>query len=264
MPTELWFEEWRDEKAGTLYPFADGCSLIALGSAIALRPGMFTDATLYPIGGEARLAVTEIEVASVRSVTVRFGVPGRSGIASCSFDPSLPPSSLPVIDSYGRPAGLLLCDPQELGASQAWPVGTYAFPAGTAEFVASCCIPIPSDHVQGFLLPDGTVVSGDVWLVGDGGIVLTATADNQIRVDITGEPLHARLLCGVAGVYDPPSLIKRLRITGDTGSAAVPPDHHGNFDVQVGTGVVPDPAFRATMINGALILKAVGQSIRGE
>lgn len=260
MPSHVWSEEWRDEKAGSSYPFADGCTLATRGGEIRLPPAMLVDAAVYPIGGGARMGLTAIEVDGARSVTLRVGTPSRPRLASCSFDPLLPPSTLGLADERGRPAGMLLCDPTALSVSQSWPAGSYAFAAGAAEFVASCCVPVPDDHVEGFLLEDGTVASGEVWLVGEEGVVLTADADGRIRVDVTGEPLHARLGCGAD--FRPPPAIRKVRVTGGVHSALVAPDAYGNFDVQAGTSLRPDPALRIASLNGAIVLSTIGGLIK--
>jgi hypothetical protein len=262
MPSHLWSEEWRDEKAGSRYPFADGCTLATRGGEIRLEPAMFVDAAVYPIGGGARLGLTAIEVVGAREVTLRVGMPGGLQLASCSFDPLLPPTTLALADAAGRPAGMLLCDPTALSVAQAWPLGSFPFATGAAEFVASCCVPVPADHVQGFVLEDGTAVSGEVWLVGEEGVVLTADADGRIRVDVTGEPLHARLLCGGQGAFEPPPAIRHVRVTGGPHSSLVAPDAYGNFDMQAGTSLRPDPVLRLASLNGAIVLGAIGGLVK--
>ena len=262
MPEHVWFEEWRDEKVGSLYPFADTATLTSQGGSVTLSRDMFTDATLYPIGGGPRMYITRLVVPDSRQVIIYVGTAANKALASCTFDPLAPPTQLSFTDAKGRPAGLLLCDQPSMSVAQSWLIGEYSFAAGATEFAASCCIPVPASYVQGFLLDDGSLLTKDVWLVGENGVTVSWDGAN-IRIDVTGEPLYARQQCADSGQFSTPTLVKQFKITSGSTSVLVPPDAFGNFDLHVGSGLAADTVLRLSGEQNVLTISTVGQAIKG-
>jgi hypothetical protein len=226
----IWSPDYRDENRDSRYPFADDATLVT-SSGLALDPATFLDASVYPIGGSARAALTAIEVSN-RLIRFWVGDGDNPRRASGEFDPLRPPETIHLMDPFGRPAGLLLANPILLAASQVWSIGTHAFPAGTAEFVASCVIPTPEIGVRGFLTADGDLLTGDVWWVGENGVVVRDD-EGVVRIDVVGDPLFARRLCYPLGLFATPRFVRTIN--------GIPPGPDGNFRIIVGIEAIGTP-----------------------
>ena len=100
-----------------------------------------------------------------RSVTLTVGDATTPVLARSTFDPLAPPDLLELSDPYGRPAGVLVSDATRLAVFQTWPLQEHRFAATATEFAASCVTPMPAVGVRGFTTPDGTLFTGEVWLV---------------------------------------------------------------------------------------------------
>jgi hypothetical protein len=248
-----WAPGYRDENASSRYPFADGALLVA-DSGLAVDPATFIDAAVYPIGGRERAALTALEVDN-RRVTIWVGDGDDAARASAAFDPLRPPAAVRLADAYGRPAGLLLADPVLLAASQAWAPGRHAFPAGMAEFAASCVVPTPEVGVRGFLTAAGDLLTGDVWWVGERGVVVRAE-DDAIRVDVVGDPLFSRRLCFPLGLFVTPRFVRTIN--------HIPPGPDGDFRLIVGNHDAPDTILRIYPLSATeLAVEAVGATLAG-
>lgn len=244
----IWSPDYRDENRDSRYPFADDSTLIT-SDGLTVNPATFLDASVYPLGGSARTTLMAIEVANR---LIRFWVGDGDGPrrASGEFDPLQPPEIIHLKDPLGRPAGLLLVDPILLAASQTWPIGTHAFPSGTAEFVASCVIPTPEIGVRGFLTADGDLLTGDVWWVGEHGMVVRDD-DGTVRIDIIGDPLFARRLCYPLGLFTTPRFVRTIN--------GIPPGADGNFRIVVGSHNAPDTVLRIYPLSATeLAVEAIG------
>jgi hypothetical protein len=158
-----------------------------------------------------------------------------------------------LTDNFDRPAGVLVSEPLRLSRFGSWPVGRHSFLPGSTEFVASCCIPTPEPGVRGLLDPSGNLLTGDVWLVGDRGVVLRAE-DGNIRVDIVGDPLFVRAQCFPENRFQTPNYLKTINHCG--------PDQYGNFNFNVGTKYVPDPVLRVSPSAGQVQISAVGKQAK--
>jgi hypothetical protein len=80
----------------------------------------------------------------------------------------------------------------------------------------------------------GELFAGDVWLVGEDGVVLRRDDDGSLRIDIIGDPFAARKLCADESASDaeievlsPYCPIKKLN--------GVEPDDQGNFQMLIGS-----------------------------
>ena len=252
MPS-FWSPSYRDENLTSRYPFSDG-SLLVADSGLAVDVATFTDASIYPIGVGERCGVSAITVSN-RLVVIWVGDIRESRLASGRFDPLLPPSTIPLEDAYGRPAGMLLADPLLLAASQAWPSGTHTFATGMAEFVASCVVPTPEVGVRGFLTEDGDLLTGDVWWVGERGVVVRKDGDT-VRIDEVGDPLFARRLCFPLGLFLTPRFVKTIN--------GIPPGPGGDFQIIVGDHLALDTVLRIYPRGpGELVIEAVGERLDG-
>jgi hypothetical protein len=211
---------WRDELEDTNYPFMDEATLDNGQGAIILRQ-TFIDAALYPVGAEAPLYLSSVKVTPYQ-VTLIIGDKTRPVVASGSFDPRNPPSVIDLYDTKGRPAGTFISSPTRLAVFSSWGVGEHHFTPEQTMFVAAVSFPSPEIGVRGIELPDGQVVTGDVWLVGDNGIVLECYEQHRqlpdgsilsqptVRIHAVGDPLFRRKLCKAPEFFQTPRFLQEI------------------------------------------------------
>lgn len=251
------FPEFRDEQLDSLYPFADGVTLTA-STGFKIDRDAFIDASIYAIGATPRVYISSVVVAA-DSITVVIGDGNTSTLCSATYNPlNAPPNGeLQLEDAYGRPAGLLLATKNALTLFGGWSLGTHAFADTATEFVSSVVCPAQENGVRG-LLVNGELLTGDVWLIGDQGVVLRQTAPNTIRVDIVGDPLFKRTLClddngQPIAAFKPKSFLKTINGCG--------PDVYGNFNITVASPNMGDSILRIYPDNNTLKIEAVGSKV---
>lgn len=271
---EILDPEWRGSLATTKYPFADTASL-SNNSGDFIPEGIFLDASLYVIGAKDRLYIAKIEI-TADSGTLTLNDSTKKAVATATFNLLDPPSQIQVLDLFGRPAGILVTDPTNLAIFQAWIAGSHEFQIGTTEFVARVTIPTPEIGVRGFLLDDGTLMTGDVWFVGGDGVVLTpglASIDEScsnpaelfgfIRVDIVGDPLYRRKLCDPVNLFQTPRFLKKLRVLRGCDAIDMVPDEHGGIRLGVGSHYASDTVLRVRTTSTGLVIETVGSNMNG-
>ncbi len=246
------FPEWRDQQGPTRYPFADGASLTAL-SGTALEPDLFADAALYPAGGLERQYLSRI-VVGTRQVTLSVGDGRVTERASVRFDPLDPPDLLELNDGHDRPAGVLVSEAARLAVFQTWPSGEHRFRPEATEFVASCVVPVPQTGLLGFETEDGTLFTGDVWLVGEDGVVLRFV-DGALRIDVVGDPLFRRRLCSPLNLFPTPRFVRTIN--------GMRPNELGEFQIVSGGELASDTILRVYPDGDELVIEAVGQKLDG-
>ncbi len=255
--------QWREEQRAGNYPFADGCSLLTT-ELLDVGSDTFVDAHLYPIGADARLRITSIVVAS-DLVTIFVGTDAVPATCSGVFDPLAPPEIVRLLDTLGRPAGVLVADELSLSRFQSWDKKTHNFTSQAAEFVASVCCPAPEVGVRALATVDGDLLTGEVWIVGENGLVVREDPDESIpgatllRIDIVGDPLFQRKLCnGVASnpggdvpLFQTPHILRTINHQ--------PAGQYGHYLLAVGRNVSLDPILRIQNDGDSLHVYLVGQ-----
>lgn len=221
--------QYRDDNYDTLYPFADNAVLTG-SRGYGFTNLTFIDAVLHPPGRTLPQRLTSVVVASLQATLVIGDDSGDS--CSCIVDLTNPSGVLPLKDAVGRPAGLLLADVDQLTLLQNWELGTHTF--ASAGFVASATIPDPQIYAKG--VTDGaTTVTGDVWLVGEDGVLLTEE-DGTIRIDIVGDPLFRRAQCGETASFTAPNYLKTIN--------GIAPNARGMFYLFASQTLTDFPALR--------------------
>jgi len=257
------FPEFRDEQSDSKYPFADYVTLAATDNFSRIAGDTFIDAALFPIGSTGRLYITTITV-DVQAITIAIGDDNTPNLLSATYNPAMPPEDgvLQFFDSYNRPAGMLLSSPLNLGRFSTWTAAVYAFDRTATEFVASVSIPANEPGVRGVLSPAGDLLTGDIWLIGDAGIVIRREQDteNVIRVDVVGVPLFKRFVCEPLDDFPAKNYLRTINGCG--------PDPFGNFTItatgegvkNATAGVKDDTVLRVYPQNGTIVFDAVGRS----
>jgi hypothetical protein len=246
---EFLFPEWRDQTAGAKYPMTDTSTLRSV-TGLALPPAWLLDASIQPVGGVGRLYLSKLTVSS-GELKIEIGDDRSQSIATGFFSPLDPKDGLALYDIYGRNAGILVISVEESLALLAGPAGEHRFQSSASSFVPSVCCPVPVQEALAVLLEDGTAISGELLLVGEDGVVLRLE-DGKIRVDVVGDPLFKRRLCGSEVSFQSPKFIKTIN--------NVPISSNGSFHLSVGDRAASGSVLRIYPSGGKLIVEAVGQS----
>ena len=273
MPSQIRHPEWRKSLEGTKYPFEPDATLTS-DTGNVIPEDAFLDAHLYPIGAGASLYLSQISVAA-DSVTFHIGDTTSTDLASGTFSITGSASSIRLADIYGRPAGIIVSKTENLALFSAFGVGDPLFEPGDTPFVAAACMPTPQVGVRGIMIPDGTLFTGPVWLVGEDGVVVSretvtspatcntaSQVDEVIRVDIVGDPLFRRRLCEPADLFTTPSFIQEIRVVNGTSEWTCSPDDFGYFTIQGNDAHASDSALRVGITaDGKLEFKVEGSII---
>lgn len=246
--------EWRDENKDSRYPFSDSSSLEST-NGLFLDKDLFLDAIIYVLGGEGPFYLRSVQNDS-GIVKVTINNTANSNEIVGTVDTFSNNKGIPLFDTSGRPAGLLVYDTERAVRLQGWPPTVVAF-ADTAQFVASVVVPVPENHLSGFILPDGTVVTGEVWFFGENGIVVRQE-DDAIRFDFVGDPLFKRKLCDTeseTSLFETPNFIKTIN--------GIPADVYGNFLLTANNELAGDSILRIYPNSAENVVKIelVGQKL---
>lgn len=250
---DILFPEWRNNAERVNYPFSDVATLINAQNAKVDRD-LFDDARIYPVGGSAGMYLSKIVVTAL-TVSIHIGSPTNDDMASVEFDIATPPDDLSLVDPLGRPAGVLVSTTEKLlNVAGIYGLGETLFEREQTEFDASVVIPLPQLGIRGLLLDDGTLLTGDVYLVGVDGIVLRMDGDN-IRVDAIGDPYAVAKACDEAGVPVP-------GFCGVKTINKIAPNENGDFKLTTGANVAIDNILRVSL-ESAGVVKIAPVGIRG-
>lgn len=252
------FPEFRDEQSDSRYPFSDTATLVA-DTGFELPRTCFIDASIYAIGAQTRVYVAGITITPA-AVVINIGDSGSSVICSATYSALNPPEDglLNLTDAYGRPAGVLVSSRDALALLGGWAVDTHTFTPAAAEFVSSVVAPAQEAGVRGLFTATEKLLTGDVWLIGDGGVVLREIDTGVIRVDIVGTPLFKRVNCLNDDGTPKEAFLSRTFIRTINGCA---PDEYGNFTITVATKTAQDSVLRIYPENGVLKIDAVGTKV---
>jgi hypothetical protein len=230
--TRIIFPEFRDEQGDSRYPFSDTATLRS-NTGFFIPKNCFVDAHLYPIGGGAGAYLSSISVANDR-VTINFSDPSNTNACTGIYRPldlgENKHVSVALLDSSNRPAGVFVGLVSELRLLSGWPIGTHTFTPAATELVGTAVSPAQEPGVRGLIGPSGELLTDDLWLIGDRGVVLRVLAENTIQVNIVGTPLFKRAECvdsagNSIGDFSPRNYLKTIN-----GCEA---DEYGNFNLAV-------------------------------
>lgn len=246
---ELIHTTWRDNAQQVRYPFIDSATLVGTGGR-ALPQDLLIDASVAPLGGEARLYLNRVTVTGP-SMTFAVAGPVVGELASATVDLNTTVERLALIDVFGRPAGVLVVDLSLLPtALAALGEGTTTFEVEASEFCASVAVPMPSLGVLGVVTDDGGLLTGDVVLVGEDGVVLSVE-DGALRVDVLGDPYAFLAACLEEGVAP-------VEFCGLKTINHIPSNAQGDFLLRAGANAAGDPVLRFYVSEGQITVTQVG------
>jgi len=221
MPTRIKHPEWRANHDPTKYPFEDRATLVNDDGDI-LFESTFLDMSLYPVGGKPGAYLSKV-VVTASTATIWIGDEENTELASTSFDIVDPPAELRLEDTYGRPAGVFVSEATRLAIFQSWGTGIHEFQPNQTPLVTDVYVPTPEVGVKGILLEDGSLIAGDIWLVGDDGVILSCEETEvpakcssesitytTVTVNIVGDPLFRRRLCPAPSHFQTPNFLQSI------------------------------------------------------
>lgn len=277
MANQIRHPEFLTEMGPVNYPFADKAALSNAENDF-FAPDTFIDAIFYPIGGGARLYISKVTISSVKCVFT-LGDEDNLSVATGTFefDDVLAATdteriAIKFIDEFDRPAGMIVSDKVRLAIFQTWSIGEHAFDIGSTELVATVCIPTPEIGLRGIVLDDGSFFAGDIWMVGEDGVVLSRetviiTKNGEqvtyptIRVDIVGDPLFQRRLCASAELFQTPRFIKTLTVRNSCRNIVLTPDERGDIGISVGVTDAEDTVLRISPLDKGIVFTTVGETL---
>ena len=171
--------EWRNENQLRRYPFADGANVTS-DQGMQLPDDAFLDALVYPFGYD----IVHVSLVDTLSGTIELSV-GTTKFATATIDPLT--DILEFYDDYGRRIGTMISGPGLANVP-----GTFTFNADATPLCAACVFQQMQESINGFVLPDGTVVSGEVTFGGVDGLRCVTYVDGAgvkvLRFDAVGVP----------------------------------------------------------------------------
>lgn len=258
--------QWRDEQDASNYPFEDVATLLN-DSGVSLPPGLFLDALLYSTGMGGRPRLSQLVVTN-STVTIVVGDENTDELCSGVVDLLDIGDLVPLRDADGRDSGVLVSDSLRLSSLQSLINGTHKFTAEQAGFVPAVVAAVPPTGVQGLRLPDGTVVTGEIWLVGGEGVIFDAAATldgdvaaTLIRAHAVGDPLFKKAACAEE-TYETPRFLRRLVVQKGPLSHYLGPNDFGDIPITVGSNLATDAVLRVEGIAGGARVSVVGEKLR--
>lgn len=197
---------WRNQNALRAYPFSAYVDCVDT-TGRQLPVGTFVDAALYPMSDQ-RPWLQSVSFAERTLIVAAGDLRYEGAWASGDTEVWLTEDGAPY-----RSAGVLVFGPEAAALD-----GDFVFSQGHSEFEAAVSIPLVQPGVRGFLLPDGSVVTGDVVFAGDDGVRVRTYVDDSgnacIRLDVVGaEPVvDSEDGCHTCGV------VRCIRVTNTDGS----------------------------------------------
>lgn len=244
--SKLLYQEWEDEQYNSNYPFSGNAEL--RNDQVLIPRSLLIDARLYPIGGGPGQYLSSIVIDRDEIVFIISDSNGE--LARGSFNPEDAPDSIALTDSYDRPAGVLVGSSGSLSLLTSWAPGTYDFDITQTAFAGTVVIPCPQAGLRGFLTPDGTLFTGDTWLIGEQGVFFTEDSDGAIRVDIAGDPAAKRKFCEEYSDFEVQGVVKSINGLGS--------NSFGEFRIASGSNEAIDTVLRAYPIEHGIKLELVG------
>lgn len=271
MPRTIRFPEWRDEQEYPAYPFEDESSLTTT-TGETFPASTFIDAAVYILDVTKPIQLTAVTVAA-ELLTLTFGTEDELTLATAEFEWTSADTQLQLQDTSGRACGVLVSDAARLSVFQGWGAGDFTMESSAAVLVAACQHPIPDAGVTSFELDDGSVLFGDVYIVGDNGIVLNCvptthgdacgvlpTPRYAIQVNAIGDPLFLRKVCEPT-LFQTATFLQSLVFQKGEKEVELGPGEDGRIIIWQGSVVSENTILRVVQRENKLKISVVGEKL---
>jgi len=178
MSIDVMYQEWVSSNKVRRYPFAENSSLISQ-QGVALPNDLFTDAIFYPIDLVGELYVSSVDATTNTIIVSDADTLLVKGVSTNVFGSGLHH----FYDDIGRHVGSATTGKGILEVA-----GSFTFDVTSTPLEGAVVYPQNQPGLRGIRLPDGTVLTGEVTLIGRDGIMLATNNDGTIRVDVVGAP----------------------------------------------------------------------------
>ena len=201
-------QEYENQNARRRYPFADNASMLDTNGT-ELADDVLLDAHLYPlVPSGVGLYLSVLDTAQ-RTLTLRR-TDNNTEYATADIPETPGAASVFEVSGYNRQVGVLVFGP---GVEFLYSGATVRTFTADALFCPTCLISLAQTGVRGYLLPDGTLITGDVVFTGQDGVLITSIADGSVlRFDIIGTVDPLPELCDDGG--PPICVIDAVRLPG--------------------------------------------------
>lgn len=259
--SDIRFPEFLPSLENTRYPFVADASLS--NGRVQLLEGTLLDAHLYAVDGTQRYYISKVIVTSSQYTIIIGDLTSNTRLTGVVELP-ITVSVVPLQDNQGRPGGMLVSDPSRLSVLATWGVGTYTFERKQTEFCVTCQMPIPNPGVTSFRLETGEVISGQVWWVGEAGVIVSTNGGTigipeVIRVDVVGDPHYLQRLCDPNSLFVAVNPIRVIRVKQNGEHLYdCEPDEYGNLNLQMNDALASDAALRIRTTAEGIVLEVAG------
>ena len=240
------------------YPFTDGSTMTST-DGVEVPPFWATDAHLYPPGGTATQYINSI---SITSKKITITVADENGKELCRGECKANDNQVVLYDEYHRVSGLLLGNMQALQSVATVP-SELVFSENALSFVASVVVPQSATEVTGFLTSEDEILYGDVWLVGEDGIVFKDEGNGIVRMHVVGDPNYVRRACNEEDQDFPsPKPLQKIIIEDDGGNTqTLLPGEDGEILIMPGDSVATDNVLRVANNQNKLLFYSVADKV---
>ncbi len=214
-------QQYRDALTGQRYPF-DGNGDIPASNGFVVPQDLFLDIAVMVNVDVVEVFLETITVADGAAVAT-FALADDTIVATATFADADSTGQLSLIEPVTLAfAGYALVGSGAATIVSGWPAGVY-----TVHVPVLPHLLVVNDKAwrSGFELPDGSILTGNVYLVADRGLWLERTIDG-FRLHVTGDPYLTR------------SSAAALRTIND-----VAPDANGNINL-ITEGAAPGQPYR--------------------
>lgn len=183
MPPIL-FSEYRNQHSRRYYPFTDAATMKD-SEGIDFPVDFLVDASLYPIDLAGSLYLSQIDVDEGKLYVSDTSTGDSVGYAD--FNASSDSAVVYETADSGRNIGVVIFGD---GVSSIFSGQNRLFNVDAAPFAPAAYVPLNQEGVRGFVLDDGSIVTGDVTIEGQEGVDVSSSIDvdgNVLRIDVVGE-----------------------------------------------------------------------------
>jgi len=209
------------------YPFTDTATLTS-ETGVFVPPTVFKDARVFLRNNSALVYISKIKTQFNK---IEITIQDNENTVATATVSDFSQTFVPILDTDLREVGVLLLNPLELRAV----TGTgrqLEFNSNAMPFVASVMFPQVQNVVRSLVDSKDKSASGDVWLIGEDGVVLRSSG-NTVTFHVVGDPYFLRKLCERAeqtfAVRRP---LKSLRVVSRGTTTVFTPDAFGNVNIQ--------------------------------
>lgn len=185
MPAIL-LNEYEDQNSRRRYPFADQATMTDT-EGVGLPSDFLVDAHLYPMNVTGEVYLSSI---NLRTSTITFKDAGTNKVCgTCTY--SLTSTYAPVLEPlHDRNIGVLVFGTGLGDVVRGSAVRNFA--ATATRLTPTAFTPLNQVGVRGLLLPDGTLLTGNVTIEGRDGVLVTSRIEDGmhiLRFDVVGVPV---------------------------------------------------------------------------